>query len=69
MSGIFESLQAELNSRERVEGINTADLLDLSPELRRTLVERGLRQIRHFSWRRCAREILQILEEVGRGLD
>jgi glycosyltransferase involved in cell wall biosynthesis len=38
-------------------------------DLRRTLVERGFRQIRVFSWRRCAREILQILEEVGRGLD
>lgn len=37
--------------------------------LRRTLVERGLRQIRCFSWRRCAREILQVLEDVGRGLD
>jgi glycosyltransferase involved in cell wall biosynthesis len=37
--------------------------------LRRTLVERGLRQIRGFSWQRCAKEILQILEEVGRGLD
>jgi glycosyltransferase involved in cell wall biosynthesis len=37
--------------------------------LRSTLVERGFRQIRDFSWRRCAREILQILEEVGRGLD
>jgi glycosyltransferase involved in cell wall biosynthesis len=37
--------------------------------LRRMLVERGFRQIRRFSWRRCAREILQILEDVGRGLD
>jgi len=33
------------------------------------LVERGLRQIRIFSWRRCAQEILQILEDVGGGLD
>jgi glycosyltransferase involved in cell wall biosynthesis len=37
--------------------------------LRGDLVERGFRQIRGFSWRRCAREILQILEEVGCGLD
>jgi glycosyltransferase involved in cell wall biosynthesis len=37
--------------------------------LRRILVERGLRQIRIFSWRRCAQEILQILEDVGGGLD
>jgi DNA-binding MarR family transcriptional regulator len=37
MPGIFDRLQAELESRERVEGINAADLLDLSPELRRTI--------------------------------
>ena len=37
--------------------------------LRRALVERGFHQIRSFSWRRCAWEILQILEEVGHGLD
>jgi len=37
--------------------------------LRRTLVERGFQQIREFSWQRCARETLQVLEAVGRGLD
>ena len=37
MPGVFDRLQAELNSRERVDGINAADLLDLSPELRRTV--------------------------------
>lgn len=37
--------------------------------LRRTLVERGLRQMQYFSWGRCAREILQILEDTGRGVD
>ena len=37
MPGMFDRLQAELDSRERVEGINAADLLDLSPELRSTI--------------------------------
>lgn len=37
--------------------------------LRQTLVERGLRRVRCFSWRRCAQETLQILEDVGRDLD
>jgi glycosyltransferase involved in cell wall biosynthesis len=37
--------------------------------LRRTLVERGFDQVRRFSWRRCARETLDVLEEVGRALD
>jgi len=36
--------------------------------LRRELVDRGFRQMRRFSWRRCAEETLAILEEVGRGL-
>jgi glycosyltransferase involved in cell wall biosynthesis len=30
-------------------------------QLRRKLVERGFRQIRRFSWQRCAQEVLQIL--------
>jgi len=37
--------------------------------LRRELAERGFRQVQKFSWRRCAGETLQVLEEVGRGLD
>jgi glycosyltransferase involved in cell wall biosynthesis len=36
--------------------------------LRRELVERGFRQMRRFSWRRCAEETLRVLEGVGRGL-
>ncbi len=35
------------------------------PELVRELVERGLRQAECFSWRRCARTILDVIEELG----
>ncbi|NLX35529.1 MAG: glycosyltransferase family 4 protein, partial [Chloroflexi bacterium] len=35
------------------------------PELVRELVERGLRQAERFSWRRCARTILDVIEELG----
>lgn len=38
-------------------------------DLRRDLVTRGLQQVQRFSWRRCAQETLQVLEEAGRGLD
>ena len=34
--------------------------------LRRLLVARGLEQVARFSWQRCARETLQVLEEAGR---
>lgn len=37
--------------------------------LRATLVERGLKQVQRFSWQRCASQVLQVLEEVGRGVD
>jgi glycosyltransferase involved in cell wall biosynthesis len=37
--------------------------------LRHELVERGFRQVQRFSWRRCAQGTLQVLEDVGRGLD
>jgi glycosyltransferase involved in cell wall biosynthesis len=37
--------------------------------LRRALVERGLKQMRHFSWRRCAEETLRVLEDAAGGLD
>ena len=36
---------------------------------RRDLVQRGFLQARRFSWRRCARETMRVLEEVGVGLD
>jgi len=34
--------------------------------LRRSLVERGWQQAVRFSWGRCARQVLDLLEEVGR---
>jgi glycosyltransferase involved in cell wall biosynthesis len=37
--------------------------------LRRTLVERGGEWVRRFSWRRCAQEVLELLEAVGGGVD
>jgi len=37
--------------------------------LRQDLVARGFTQIEQFSWQRCAEETLQVLEDVGRGLD
>ena len=37
--------------------------------LRRDLRERGLRQASRFSWRQCAQEVLEVLEEVGREFD
>jgi len=32
----------------------------------RTLVERGHRQVRRFSWQRCAQEVLQVFDEAAR---
>jgi glycosyltransferase involved in cell wall biosynthesis len=37
--------------------------------MRDDLVGRGFGQLQRFSWSRCAREVMQVLEEVGRGLD
>ena len=36
--------------------------------LRTVLVERGYEQVQRFSWQRCAGQVLQVLEDVGRGL-
>jgi glycosyltransferase involved in cell wall biosynthesis len=38
-------------------------------DLRHELVTRGFQQVQQFSWQRCARETLEVLAEVGRGLD
>lgn len=37
--------------------------------LRRVLVERGFQQVQRFSWRRCAQETLQVLEDAARAVD
>jgi DNA-binding MarR family transcriptional regulator len=44
MDSLFDRLQSEIEARQRMEGITPADLLDLSPELRRvvnTITRRG----------------------------
>jgi glycosyltransferase involved in cell wall biosynthesis len=49
-----------------VDGLTEAMARLLGDEgLRQTLVERGFRQIQHFSWQRCAREVMQVFEESG----
>jgi DNA-binding MarR family transcriptional regulator len=35
--GIFDRIQAEIEAREKQDGITPADLLDLSPQLRRLM--------------------------------
>jgi glycosyltransferase involved in cell wall biosynthesis len=37
--------------------------------LRMVLTERGHRQVQRFSWQESASQVLQVLEDVGRGLD
>ena len=34
-------------------------------ELRKTLIEKGYKQVKKFSWEKAARETLKVLEEVG----
>jgi glycosyltransferase involved in cell wall biosynthesis len=36
--------------------------------LRKVLIERGRTQVQRFSWQRCASQVLQVLEDVGRGV-
>jgi alpha-1,3-rhamnosyl/mannosyltransferase len=36
--------------------------------LRDKLVEKGMEQIRRFSWQRCASQVLEVLEDAGREL-
>jgi glycosyltransferase involved in cell wall biosynthesis len=43
--------------------------LTTDSELRTELVTRGMRQIQRFSWQRCALATLNVLEQVGHGLD
>lgn len=45
------------------EGIKKA--LVMSNEQRKVMVEKGLMQAKKFSWEKCAKETLKILEEVG----
>ena len=57
----------------RVDPRDTEDLAEAlarivsDEDLRRELVERGFRQAARFSWRRCAEEVLSVLEMVGCG--
>jgi glycosyltransferase involved in cell wall biosynthesis len=38
--------------------------LENDPQLRRDLIERGFANIRRFSWERCARTVLQVIENL-----
>ena len=37
--------------------------------LRKVLIERGRAQVQRFSWQHSAGQVLDVLEDVGRGLD
>lgn len=39
--------------------------LENDPQLRRDLIEKGFANVRRFSWERCARTVLQVIEEMG----
>jgi glycosyltransferase involved in cell wall biosynthesis len=41
----------------------------VNEERRSDLTEKGFRQAQLFSWQRCAREAMAVLEEAGRGVD
>jgi len=67
MAGLFDRLQAEIETRQRVEGITPADLLDLSPALRRIInlvIRRG-----EMSLGEIVRELDVRPSEVGEMLD
>jgi len=55
-----------VNPRQGAELAGALARLVADEGLRRELVERGFRQVQRFSWRRCAEQVLTILEEVGR---
>jgi glycosyltransferase involved in cell wall biosynthesis len=50
------------NSDELASGIRS---IVTDPDLRRDYVEKGLRRAREFTWDKCARETLQLFEEVA----
>ncbi|MCS7179243.1 MAG: glycosyltransferase family 1 protein [Anaerolineae bacterium] len=41
--------------------------LEADPDLRRELIERGLANLRRFSWERCARTVLQVMDTLLEG--
>ncbi len=52
-------------SPEDVIGLSDAmALLEYDPDLRRELAERGFANLRRFSWERCARTVLEVMERL-----
>ncbi len=68
--GIFDSIQEEIEAREKREGITPADLLDLSPKVRRVMNrvtrqgEQTVAEAAEFL-ERSADEVAQILEGLA----
>ncbi|MBM4429053.1 MAG: glycosyltransferase family 4 protein [Chloroflexi bacterium] len=56
-----------VNPLDTTELVQRLGLLLDDGHLRQDMSQRGLRQVQRFSWEKCAREILQLLEAVGRG--
>ena len=55
-----------------VNPLDTAELAQAlcrvldNADLRQDMVQRGLRQVQHFSWDKCGRETIEVLQSVGR---
>jgi glycosyltransferase involved in cell wall biosynthesis len=47
---------------------NAMTRLENDPDLRRELIERGFVNLRRFSWERCARTVLRVMEELLEGV-
>ncbi len=56
-----------VNPEKTVEIENALEKVITDEKLRETLVEKGYKQIKKFSWEKAASETLRVLEEVGGG--
>ena len=65
--GIFDSIQQEIEAREKREGISPADLLDLSPPVRR-IMNRITRQGEQTA-AEAAESLERPVEEIGEMLN
>ncbi|PIZ42109.1 hypothetical protein CO015_03120 [candidate division WWE3 bacterium CG_4_8_14_3_um_filter_42_11] len=64
LSEVYGEAAFYFNPQKTAEIIQAVEKVKTDPQLRRTLIEKGKKQVQQYSWRKMAQEILTLYREV-----
>ena len=63
---IVEDAAVLIDPRDLIEISRVMKEVLTNDSLKKNLIEKGFRQVKNFSWQKCAREVLEVFQELER---